>query len=358
MVLTALLGAGLAIYLSIPESPASEIEQARSTIQEAKKNIHSDFVPPSLHEAELLYDTAMSKWKKENERFFLFRNYDTIVVLARKSKELAMDSPRLASLHHDDFAENLAVDLEELGVLSKKHQWLISKLPIDKRTSNLFARGTIELAEAYQALNRGQMKESRRIVDDARKNLEQSVHKTLDLLENYFESFPVWEKTAREAINQSARSRSTMILVDKMAARCEVYSKGKLVAGFDAEFGPNWIGTKHYSGDDATPEGVYKVTKKKEGRNTKYYKALLIDYPNPSDKVRFNEGIREGRIARNAKIGGLIEIHGHGGKGTHWTNGCVALLDSDMARLYSLVSINTPVIIVGSLTPLDKIINQ
>jgi hypothetical protein len=53
-------------------------------------------------------------------------------------------------------------------------------------------------------------------------------------------------------------------------------------------------------------------------------------------------------------VGGLIEVHGHGGQGFNWTNGCVALNDKDMDALYRQVQVNTPVIIVGSLVPFDE----
>ena len=47
-------------------------------------------------------------------------------------------------------------------------------------------------------------------------------------------------------------------------------------------------------------------------------------------------------------IGGLIEIHGHGGRGTDWTNGCIALSDAEMDRLFAAVFVGTPVTIVGT----------
>ena len=44
---------------------------------------------------------------------------------------------------------------------------------------------------------------------------------------------------------------------------------------FDAELGKNWVGDKRVKGDKATPEGMYKITKKFGSNKTKYYKALL-----------------------------------------------------------------------------------
>lgn len=132
---------------------------------------------------------------------------------------------------------------------------------------------------------------------------------------------------------------------------------GKEIKSFTAEFGKNWIGDKNYSGDKATPEGVYKILDKKSNGRTKYYKALLIDYPNGEDRERFQRMVRSGEISKRTKIGGLIEIHGDGGRGAHWTEGCIALTNKEMDVIYSHVSINTPVIIVGSREPLEAYLN-
>jgi len=43
----------------------------------------------------------------------------------------------------------------------------------------------------------------------------------------------------------------------------------------------------------------------------------------------------------------LIEIHGEGGKGANWTQGCIALKNEDMDELFDLAQIGTPVTIVG-----------
>jgi len=67
--------------------------------------------------------------------------------------------------------------------------------------------------------------------------------------------------------------------------------------------------------------------------HSKYYKALLLNYPNESDRVRFRQGQRNGTIAGRARIGSLIEIHGEGGRGEDWTEGCVAVTNDQMDKL-------------------------
>ena len=44
----------------------------------------------------------------------------------------------------------------------------------------------------------------------------------------------------------------------------------------------------------------------------------------------------------------MIEIHGGGGKGAHWTNGCVALTDRDMDKVYRYAGVGMVVTIVGA----------
>jgi hypothetical protein len=77
----------------------------------------------------------------------------------------------------------------------------------------------------------------------------------------------------------------------------------------------------------------------------------MLDYPNSEDWTRFKQARQEGRIPGRSAIGGLIEIHGHGGRGDDWTNGCVALTNAEMDFLASRVRTGTPVTIVGARRP-------
>jgi murein L,D-transpeptidase YafK len=84
-----------------------------------------------------------------------------------------------------------------------------------------------------------------------------------------------------------------------------------------------------------------------EKKPSKYYRALLLDYPNAEDRARHEENRRRG-IRHKGGLGGLIEIHGMGGQGKDWTRGCVAVTNQEMDRLWDLVSTGAPVTIVGS----------
>jgi lipoprotein-anchoring transpeptidase ErfK/SrfK len=64
---------------------------------------------------------------------------------------------------------------------------------------------------------------------------------------------------------------------------------------------------------------------------------------------RFKADISKGTLPVSSKIGGGIEIHGGGGKGVDWTEGCIALTNSEIEIIFNLAKVGTPVTIVGSM---------
>ncbi|HKJ43458.1 MAG TPA: L,D-transpeptidase [Sunxiuqinia sp.] len=97
------------------------------------------------------------------------------------------------------------------------------------------------------------------------------------------------------------------------------------------------------------------MTKKKEGKSTRFFHALVINYPNENDLWRLFGRRKNGTLPGSAGAGGMIELHGDGGRGVDWTDGCIALKNDDMEKLYQAVDVGTPVVIVGSLRPLSEI---
>ena len=122
------------------------------------------------------------------------------------------------------------------------------------------------------------------------------------------------------------------------------YRGGREVRSYDAGLGFRFLSAKLYSGDQATPEGSYRVVRKLP--YSKYFRALLIDYPNGADRRRFNRARQQGQVPKGGAIGGQIEIHGGGREGM--TEGCVALDNSELAELYEQIEIDTPVLIIGT----------
>jgi hypothetical protein len=158
----------------------------------------------------------------------------------------------------------------------------------------------------------------------------------------------LWSEWVTKTLATSRKSSSPVVIVDKLQRRLEVYRRGAAIASYEAELGSGGLERKLYSGDKATPEGLYRVTEVRRPGATKYYRALMLDYPNADDRERFKKARRDGSVPPGVGIGSLIEIHGHGGKGKDWTDGCVALTNDDMDELVKLVGVGTPVTIVGT----------
>jgi L,D-peptidoglycan transpeptidase YkuD (ErfK/YbiS/YcfS/YnhG family) len=157
-----------------------------------------------------------------------------------------------------------------------------------------------------------------------------------------------WRQWARAGIEESRRTGKSALVVDKRAQMAVLWAKGKPRRWFDVELGYNGLQRKLRSGDGATPEGLYRVLRKKGRGDTKYYKALLLDYPNAEDKRRFRDAKTNGEVHRSSSIGSLIEVHGDGGRGTNWTDGCVAVTNEEMDFLFEKLVVGSPVVIVGS----------
>jgi L,D-transpeptidase catalytic domain len=237
-------------------------------------------------------------------------------------------------------AEVLQEDLDRLGRLSA----LLNEGRISRRS---ITHASILLAEAQQHLGRAKYTQAETALREA-EALGQVAREPLRLLLERFisgENLARWRAWAGETIHESARNGGYAIVVSKIDRRLLVYRGGALFKSYDAAIGLNGFSAKRFAGDRATPEGRYRILKKKLA--SKYYRALLIDYPNAEDRRGFLEEKRRGLIAPTAGIGGLIEIHGGGVAGM--TYGCVALENPSMAEIFSLVGEGTPVTIVGAL---------
>lgn len=143
---------------------------------------------------------------------------------------------------------------------------------------------------------------------------------------------------------------SLLVLVKKSQYTVEVYYRKKIIRSYRAVFGPRPLDNKCMEGDRCTPEGWFKITNKNP--NSQYNKFMLISYPNDSAIVRFNKLKAMGTIPKAASIGGSVGIHGiwPGGDdmiemGVGWTDGCVALRNTDVDELFAFVGVGTKVFI-------------
>jgi len=346
--------AGYSIFKIVTEKlPGKEINEARESLARAKKNDASNFASNKLKEAESMYNAAMEEWAMQNEHFFWFRDFTKTRDLASKSLAISSDAKQQSVDEKNKLSKQLKTDMIQAEKKIEKFESIYKSLPLARETFDFFNKGKMEYLEAKNELKTGDLKKAALLVERANSNLLKAENSAQRKIEQFFKNYPQWSKNARLA-EQLSKKGQTVILVNKIESKCAVMKSGKTVKIFDAELGSNWMADKVMRGDRSTPEGVYKITEKKKGDKTKYYKALLINYPNKEDESRFEMLKKSGSIPRTAQIGGLIEIHGDGGKGIHWTDGCIALRNKDMDQLYDLCSNGTQVIIIGSDKTLEE----
>ena len=164
---------------------------------------------------------------------------------------------------------------------------------------------------------------------------------------SFLERRPDWNEDLARTLDWSRRNDGVAVVVDKLNHKTHVIKAGRTILSYACEFGPGWLDQKIRAGDQATPEGRYKITKETGPGRSRFYRALLLDYPNSEDVSRFRRLKANGLMSSRAAIGGMIEIHGNGGKGEDWTFGCVSLRDKDVDDLCRHVGVGTPVTIVG-----------
>ena len=151
-----------------------------------------------------------------------------------------------------------------------------------------------------------------------------------------------------------------VVVKNKRELQLFQYVRGEteLIKVFRIALGFHPRGPKYREGDGATPEGDYFVTHRNSA--SKYYLSLGISYPNLDDALRGQcSGLinstefasiessfeRHEKPPQRTALGGDIFIHGGGTLGD-WTQGCIALENSDIKELFDLLPLKTPVTIL------------
>ncbi len=215
----------------------------------------------------------------------------------------------------------------------------------------MFAKqAEVTLDQARRLVKRGEINRALRLVETISRQTDDVEQSWRSLHARFADrsSLRRWQSLVDASISQSQSQSINVFVVDKLNRRLYVYVDGRRVDSFPIELGARGLRQKLHSGDKATPEGRYRITEVRQRGQTRFYKALMLDYPNSEDRVRYAEARRRGQIPRGAGIGALIEIHGDGGRGKDWTDGCIALSNAAMDRLFRYASVNTPVVIVGT----------
>jgi hypothetical protein len=349
---------GFLIFYPVPKPPESEMEYARNAISSAFTKSAGIYSSELFTEAKNCYDSAMTYWLRENEKFLYSRDYSKVSEFA----SLAAKKAREASNDSEQNTSDLNVSVrEKIDNVKKTDEELISrflKYPLPAEMRNNISRGEILITEAQLAWSIGEYVKAEKKINESEKLLKPALEFADNDMRSYFRSYPQWRRWIDTTISESRNSQDYSLIVDKFSRKLIVFYNGEARFTYSAELGKNWVGDKRVKGDKATPEGMYKITNKFLSDSTKYYKALLLNYPNDEDTAIFESMLEKGSLPRSAKIGGMIEIHGNGGKGSDWTAGCIALTDREMDSLFKLVKVGTPVTIVGSMYDLKHVLKR
>jgi murein L,D-transpeptidase YafK len=134
------------------------------------------------------------------------------------------------------------------------------------------------------------------------------------------------------------------IVVEKSARTMTLMHGAKVLKTYKVALSREPMGAKEREGDHKVPEGEYVVDSKNS--HSRFHLALHISYPNATDRERARKlGVRPG---------GNIEIHGLDSKYTwvgslqrqvDWTDGCIAVTNSEIEEIWPMVPVGTPVVI-------------
>ncbi|NWL78335.1 hypothetical protein DM872_15895 [Pseudomonas taiwanensis] len=126
------------------------------------------------------------------------------------------------------------------------------------------------------------------------------------------------------------------VLVVKSERKLLLMNRGDILKSYRISLGKQPLGPKLREGDQRTPEGFYWIDWRKT--SDKFNLSLHISYPNARDAAKARD--------KGVTPGGMIMIHGtpldeeypewyfHS---LDWTEGCIAMKNSDMREIWSLV---------------------
>ena len=132
------------------------------------------------------------------------------------------------------------------------------------------------------------------------------------------------------------------VVVRKGERRLYLMRNGAVLRSFKIALGLRPDGHKQFEGDYRTPEGKYRLVRRNP--NSEFFLSIQISYPNDDDVARAR---RQG-----LKPGGAIMIHGQPNMPTRsrdyyatvdWTEGCIAVSNSDMVEIWLMTPPDTPI---------------
>lgn len=325
-------------------------DAARAALADARAVGAATWAPHELENAEQLTRDALTAQRVEVTRLWPIPAADRVVDLYGAAERAAKASKIVASDLQLKAAAAAGSQIEAAHRLVSSSEALAGKLRVGKERRSLLAQArlAVEAARVYQRA--GDYRNASRQAIRAEELNAQVQNHAASVVARYADAGTIarWRRWIAETVAWSKREGRVAIVVFKESHRLTVFHRGAPVATYDIDLGFNWTADKLHEGDGGTPEGRYRVVARLGRKASIYHKALLLDYPNAADRAEFTQARRSGALPAGARIGGLIEIHGGGGRNQDWTEGCIALANEHMDLVFERAGVGTPVTIVGS----------
>ena len=341
-------GASYPIVSGRTTPPLAHGVAAQQAIEAARGGQAGVWAAPELQEAEKQLRAARAELRRQEVRFVLFRDFRAAEAAFVLAEQKAIGARQQAATRLEAARTEARGAFEVAKEAVESSDLFGRAMHLGGSDQGVLQHARLALDEAQLLFDGGDYAASTARARSAQQYAMRVSERAADAASRYTDHglLASWRKMTNETIGWSKRTGGRAIVVYKENHRLTLYERGRPVRTYSCDLGYRAVNDKLRSGDNATPEGRYKVLKKKT--DSQYYLALLLDYPNAEDRARFEASKRQGRIPRSAGIGGLIEIHGDGGRGKDWTRGCVALANPEMLELFRRVEVGTPVTIVGS----------
>lgn len=132
------------------------------------------------------------------------------------------------------------------------------------------------------------------------------------------------------------------VVVEKENRKLHLLKDGEPFRTFEIALGIAPVGDKEKEGDFKTPEGSYLLDMRNP--DSDYFLSIHVSYPSAAD--------RQEAASRGFDPGGAIMIHGQPNvpnysaafyQSSDWTNGCIAVSNSDMIDIWLMTPDNVPI---------------
>ena len=341
--MTIILGLSLS---GCQEPPTARFNDAKGNLEKAMKVGALRYSETGYREAERIFKAGWMEMAHQNGKLAPLRNYHKADSLLSIASQRALETMAQTQTIIRDLDSLARFELEWLsGELSQWRNSLDGSLVIFEAEQN-WSRAELYARTSEQLIGQGEYNAARDELTKARNALMRLAEIISEYGDDAAQKIGVWRRWVRETLDESKTRSCHALIVDKYIHKAYLIKDGGIIKTYGCELGWNSALQKLFAGDGATPEGRYYVTQIKGNGFSKFYKALMINYPNENDRRRFTQNKAKGIISSRAKIGRLIEIHGTGGKREDWTDGCVALTNGAMDDIMKIAFIGMPVTIV------------